>query len=181
MTPGTPSRRANTFFALQPPPAIAEAVEQLQVRLARDLPAGVRPIPPANYHITLAFLGTVDEAAMPTLRGVADGLSMPTARFALDRLGRFPPARVGWLGCTEISPSLGDFQEELTASLRAAGFTLDERPWVPHLTLYRNLRTALPKVVPDPLGWRCESFVLLRTDSGKAGPVYRIQGRWKAR
>lgn len=105
---------------------------------------------------------------------------MPPVRIVLDRLGHFPRARVGWLGCSAVDASLAAFRDGLLAALEAAGFAADVRPWVPHLTLYRKLRTPLPTLEFEPIVWRCDRFELLRTEPGKKGPVYRSVGRWEA-
>ncbi len=180
MPPGAPSRRANTFFALTLPAPIRRGVERLQAKLTPQLPAGVRSVPASNFHITLAFLGAVEASAVPRLCALAPTVTPPEVDLVLDRLGSFSRARVGWLGSTRVPGSLVDFQERLAGALRDAGFAVDARLWVPHLTLYRNLRTPLPRMDIEPLGWRVEHYELLRTESGQSGPVYCSLGCWPA-
>lgn len=177
---GRSGARANTFFALLPPPPVRDAVAALQNRLAQALPGSVRPVMPINFHVTLVFLGAVPATAFDGLGTVAERLVMPRCGLELDRLGAFGPARVGWLGCSGLPGSLADFREALAASLAAAGHAIDARPWVPHLTLYRKLRTPLPRLDFEPIVWRCDDFALLRTEPGRKGPIYREIGRWAA-
>lgn len=181
MPPVALSGRANTFFALTPPAPVRREIARLQAQVTPRLPASVRPVPPPNYHITVAFLGAVEASAVPNLCSLAGTVPPPVDDLVLDRLGRFSRARVGWLGSTQVPGPLAAFQARLAGALRDNGYAVDERPWVPHLTLYRNLRTPLPKLDVEPLGWRVDSYELLRTASGQTGPVYRSRGRWTAR
>lgn len=173
--------RANTFFALVPPAPVRAAVAALQAELTPKLPPAARPVAADNFHITLAFLGAVERARLPDLIELARSLAMAPSAIHLDCFGVFPRARVGWLGCSAVDPSLIDFQGQLVSMLEAAGFAPDARPWVPHLTLYRKLRKAPDKVSVDIGGWDVESFALLRTRSTKTGPVYARMDAWKAR
>jgi 2'-5' RNA ligase len=177
---GDGARRANTFFALVPPAPVRDAVMRLRRRLDPALPDSVRAVPGRNLHITMAFLGALPSARLPGLREVAGVQPVPRTMLVLDRLGAFPRARVGWLGCHDVSPVLLRFHDTLRARLEAADFPMDERPWVPHLTLYRNLRTTLPSIDVEPLEWAVDELVLLRTRSTSQGPDYLVEGRWKA-
>jgi len=173
--------RANTFFALVPPPPVRDAVAGVQARLTPRLPASVRAVAPANFHVTLAFLGALAGDRLDALRDLADGLALSRECWVLDRLGTFPRARVGWLGCGEAPADLAAFQGRLVEGLRGAGFAVDRRPWVPHLTLYRNLRSPMPTINLEPVPWVCDGFTLLRTRSTESGPEYVETGRWTAR
>lgn len=92
-----------------------------------------------NLHLTLAFLGETSrlravQAAMRTVKG---------SPFALTAkgLGRFrrPGGDICWMGLLPC-PELLSVQEQLTSALRAAGFSLEERAFTPHLTLGREVR-----------------------------------------
>lgn len=170
--------RANTFFALVPPDAVRERIAELQRQLIPHLPASVRPVPPANFHLTLAFLGAVPAASLPALRSVADRLVPPDADLVLDHLGAFPRARVGWLGASAVDERLVRFQARLAASLDDAGFAPERRAWVPHLTLFRRLRGTLPMQEDLAYPWRVRTFVLLRTVQGRDGVRYRVEEHW---
>lgn len=175
------ARRANSFFALVPPDPVRDTIAGFQARLTPRLPDAVRPVAPGNFHLTLAFLGAVARDRLPALAEIARSCPMATCRLRLDRFGVFPGARVGWLGVSVLDPALAGFQERLVAALRGAGFDPDPRPWAPHLTLYRKLRTTPDTVSVDIADWVVEDYVLLHTRSTKTGPVYRQEGAWKAR
>jgi 2'-5' RNA ligase len=62
--------------------------------------------------------------------------------------------------------------------LQIAGFSFDERPYAPHLTLLRKARWDLP---PSPLKniyWVINEFVLVRSNRTENGSEYEVIGRW---
>jgi 2'-5' RNA ligase len=127
-----------------------EAVRRAAADTARTLAAaldrqgirrGIGWVAPENLHLTLHFLGEVDE---PTARAVADRVSAPlsTAPFdlALAGLGTFPPAgppRVIWLGVAEGAGDLAAVHGEVGRRLEGLGVPLERRPFSAHLTLGR--------------------------------------------
>ncbi len=108
-----------------------------------SLPEG-RVLTPECRHMTLAFLGNVSwadvEALLPTLP--LPQLKVGVAGHA-DRSLLLPPAHphvvawhVQWRG--EAATRLLTYQQELVAFLRAAGYHLDSRPFLPHVTMARS-------------------------------------------
>jgi 2'-5' RNA ligase len=69
---------------------------------------------------------------------------------------------------------LSALQDALARGTARLGFSLDVRPYVPHLTLARDARKPLPDRSFAPLDWRVESFVLVASELLPAGPRYRI-------
>src|SRR4051812_2054458 len=95
-------RTTRTFVAVAVPDALGEKLTRLQQQLAADVPA-VRwsAIPP--FHVTLAFLGDVDDTALNDVcRAVAEAARpSPPFELRLEALGAFPNAnrpRVLWAG-----------------------------------------------------------------------------------
>lgn len=162
------------FFALRPPDGVRRAAAALQRRLMASGPA--RAVPEANFHVTLAFLGNVDSAGREAAERVAGPLPALTLR--LDRLGVFPGAGVVWLGCSSVPGLLLRFQTELAAALEAAGFELDRRPWRPHLTLYRKMRTGPATIGFDAIEWPLDGWSLMQSRSGRRGVEYREIAHW---
>ena len=128
------------FFALRLSPSVAEALTQAQADLRRQ-GRGTFP-PPENLHLTLAFLGETE------------ALSEATAALAAIRARPFslsvggPPGHfddVWWAGVT-ADRALKDLALSLQADLRRRGFSLEERPFRPHITLVRRWRGEAPQV-----------------------------------
>jgi 2'-5' RNA ligase len=164
------------FFALWPDEAARERLAALAKRLA--ITGGGRPVPAANLHLTLAFLGDVADDRVENARKVASGLRGRSFQLVLDRTGTFRRAGVGWAGPTRIPPSLAGLQSALDGALRAAGFVLEERAFAVHLTLARKLDRPVPAMAIEPgVAWRVERFVLV--ESARESGRYTEVAAWE--
>jgi len=164
------------FVALVPPPA---AVDELAGALA-DLPAtapALRWVRPEQWHLTLAFLGEVDDARrdelVRRLARVAGRHPPPTLSLAGG--GRFG-TRVLWTRVVGDRAGLRRLVDSVRAAARRSGLPTDPRTYRPHLTLARG---AGPAVSLAPLlpyleafagtGWAAHELYLVRSHLG-AGP-----------
>lgn len=170
------SDKHRLFFALVPDHAVRRQVHDIQQLLGID----GRAVSPANLHVTLAFLGMQDAAAIPRISAVAAGLSFEPCRVVLDHLGVFGRGSVLWLGAATIPAVLHSFQQALVAALTAAGIGHDPKPWKLHLTLYRRLRNTPPKLGPVAIEWRLRGFDLIESVGAKNGVEYHSIGHWEA-
>ena len=140
------------------------------------LPA--RPVRPELLHLTLAFLGAVDAVRVDALARLAASLEPPAAQLLLDQTGWFAGSRVAWLGAAAPPATLLAFQHSLSASLAAAGWRSDFPLWQPHVTLYRDLRTAPAKLDLEPVDWAVRGFSLLASETVPGGVEYRLLASW---
>jgi 2'-5' RNA ligase len=126
------------FVALTPP---AEVVEELRQALAPVQQDGteLRWVPPARWHLTLAFLGEVAEDRLPELTErlarVAARRSPPT--LAVSRAGRFG-GRVLWMDVTGDREPLQKLAASAAAAARRSKIPVDEERFRPHLTVARS-------------------------------------------
>jgi 2'-5' RNA ligase len=141
---GPQQQLTRAFVGLDPPEDVATALaawarEELAVR------EGVRALPAASLHITLAFLGNLDADSVAGARAVVE--SIDPRRIAL----RLEPGVVGVprrrpriLALEEAGGEIGGLQEEVEGKLVAAGLLAPpERPFWPHLSVARVRRGAL--------------------------------------
>lgn len=136
---------------------------------------GGRGVPAAHLHLTLAFLGDVPEDRVEAAKRVASGIRGPAFELALDRLGFFRRAGVGWAGPSCAPGELVHLQSTLERALHSAGFLLEERPFAPHLTLARKLVRPIATAAIDPVAWRVESFALVESARG-SGAYVQVAG-----
>lgn len=135
------STMTRTFIAIE----LGEPARIALTTIIRDLAAAlprVRFVDPASLHLTLAFLGELDDARLAQAHEAAVAIAAEDAPFqlALGGLGVFGPRRaprVIWAGVSGDVERLVALQRHLAAALATRGFTPEERPYSPHLTLAR--------------------------------------------
>ena len=131
------------FVAVDLDAAAREALAAVQDRLRarRDSGSPLRWVQRDHLHLTLVFLGDVEEA-----RGaaIAKAIDAPVALTAFDLafggLGVFPERgapRALWVGATSGAAEARTLQRALADRVAALGVTLDSRPFSPHLTVAR--------------------------------------------
>ncbi|MDP2315818.1 MAG: RNA 2',3'-cyclic phosphodiesterase [Pseudomonadota bacterium] len=126
------------FFAIPLSEPVLDAVSEA-LRPIRGAAPNISWTRRANQHLTLRFLGEVDESRVDA---VADAVApwvrrLPPPPVRLVGGGAFPDARrpkVLWIGA---ETSLGSLVSAIEASLLRLGFPAEERPFVPHLTVGR--------------------------------------------
>ena len=179
--PSGPNRpeAARVFFALWPD---AEALDILD-RAAIDGAArfGGRATKRETQHLTLAFLGDVILDRLPTLHEAAGRVACPAFRFSLDRLGFWRHNRILWAGSSHDERPLAGLVHGLVQEIRGVGGKVDggSRPFVPHVTLVRNVRDNPQELPPlAAVAWECREFVLVRSRLSARGAAYETLGRW---
>lgn len=129
------------FIALELP----EGFVQETADLARSLSGQVagRFSRRENYHVTLAFLGELDEAGARAAIGALDALCPGRGPIELRPcgLGTFgrPRDATLWMGL-EPAPGLVELAEVVRAALAERWVEFDDKPFMPHVTLARRAR-----------------------------------------
>ncbi len=121
------------FLALDLPEPARDALEALQA----EMPAG-RPVDPETMHLTMVFLGDLDEETAEAAHTALEGLRHPPVEVTLRGLGTFGARRpqVLFAGVRDARP-LAALRAKLLARLRAAGIAPERRRFRPHVTLAR--------------------------------------------
>lgn len=138
---------------------------------------------PETYHLTLAFLGSVEgdervDAVRAALREIAP--SVPQFALALDAVGGFPDRRrprVAWVGPERPDPNFGTLCGVVRSALVAHGFSFDPHADA-HVTLARADGTSsLPPVAPPGITVAVETIALFESHTGPAGARYEALER----
>ncbi|MCE4051290.1 MULTISPECIES: RNA 2',3'-cyclic phosphodiesterase [Bacillaceae] len=129
------------FIAIGLPEAVRLEVEAVRGKLKEAFPFK-KWVHPQDYHITLAFLGAATEEQKSELITILNEDSYDIDHFTLniDKLGVFgsqDSPRIFWLGL-ENHPSLHQLRENIYIKCKKAGFTLETRPYHPHITIARK-------------------------------------------
>ena len=139
-----------TFIALELSEALKTGILNLTEELERR---GVRASWPQaqTLHLTLKFLGDVEEALIPDVVKAVERAAFEVSPFALDSgsIGVFPSRgrpRIVWIGVQPVD-ELYELQGAIEKQLSVLGFPREKRPFTPHITIAR-LRE-LPKTSGD--------------------------------
>ncbi len=136
----------------------------------------------ANWHITLAFLGSLDVERRRSVERVADAVRVPAFELSIDRLGFWPrPGGILWLGTSEPPEALVRLATLLGEGISSSGIEVDRRPFHAHLTLMRRVERAVRLDPPSPLCWPVADFVLCESVTDPGGARYRVLARWPLR
>jgi len=100
---------------------------------------------PENLHLTLAFIGETTD--IRGAREAIDGIAGPTFGLVVGGAGHF--GDILWAGIAE-NPALAALAESVQNALRARGFSIERRPWRPHITLARQVRSDGPLKLSIP-------------------------------
>jgi 2'-5' RNA ligase len=133
--------KLRTFLCIDLPEGERERIAALQSRLRRH-GARVGWTAPGNVHLTLAFLGDVEQERIPDVSRAATAAATRSAPLALrlEGAGGFPTLsrpRVLWVGIAGETERLAALQSDLTGELEAVGFPRERREFRPHLTIGR--------------------------------------------
>ncbi len=173
------------FFAVTPPPAVRDDLDQALAPL-RAAPGVPGWTPPDRWHLTLLFLGAVPVGDVPALAEGAGPAVAATPPLSLHLAGggRFGSRRrpqVCWVGVAGDGNVLGALAGRLAGAARALRLPVEDRPFRAHLTLGR-WRPGRPADgdLPDRLAryrgpsWPVTEVELLESHLGAAGRYDRV-------
>ena len=177
--------KIRAFVALRLSAEVIEALAEFVARMSA-LGARVSWVKPANFHLTLRFLGDqVDIEKIETLKGELIMVAAETRPFAIAArgIGAFPDlhnARVVWVGLE--SPELMTLAGRVEASAVSTGFEPERRPFAPHLTVgrvrgfyrWRDTARALREWAEYDFGISpIDSMTLYRSTLAPEGSIYQ--------
>lgn len=156
------------FVAIDLPDSIKSEIAGLTRQLS-----GVRLVKPEQLHLTLRFIGEVDEQAMRAIMNSLATVMSPPLTLSLSGAGYFPQGRhprVLWIG---LKPDklLLQLQNKIELAVQAAGITGDTRPFTPHITIARTKEGGCPETIEFAsrhasfcsLPFQADSFLLYRS------------------
>jgi 2'-5' RNA ligase len=181
-----------SFLAVLLPEPVRGAIDEV-AGILRQAGAPVAWVRAENLHLTLRFLGAVDEARLGCAREALEAVAEQAPPFAvvLGGLGGFPSRRaprVVWVGVEAGGSALGALHARIEAALERCGFAREGRPFQGHVTLGRArdprgapaLAEALaaaaaqgPRFGEVPV----EAVCLMRSDLHPTGARYTVLAR----
>ena len=168
------------FLAIELSDEIVEGLENLKRNFKID---GIKLVERENLHITVKFLGEIEEKTVEDIKGM--DLSLEPVESRIRGLGVFPNEnyiRVIWVGASNLVPLF----EEVDKRLQDLNFKR-EREYVPHITIgrvkflkdKRTLKERIKKYRDVDLGTLyVDSIVLMKSTLTRSGPIYEVLKRW---
>lgn len=169
-----------------------ELVQDLRRQLAllqeslKECQADVKWVEEENLHLTLHFLGEIEQGEILRVRAAMQKAGQEMSPFALSLAGTglFPgPARprVVWAGLSKGIELLTQLRRYLGEYLEEIGINLDQKPFSPHITLGRvrspvnadRLVAKLRAYAKEPLGsQKVKGLSLFESRLARQGPQY---------
>ena len=174
------------FVGLAVDERVKETLERLTLRL-RAKEDGLRWSAPDQWHVTLVFLGEVDDGARARLVRELAEVRQPVLTLRMERLGVFE--RAGILHAeVEASTELLRLYEAVAAAVKRVGLEVEERPYRAHITLARSrnkdgrktierLRRTAEQQKLDGR-WEAAEFLLYESQLSPGGSRYVVRERF---
>ena len=174
-----------SFIAIEVPRLFQVRLGELQKEI-KQAEADVRWVHPANIHLTLKFLGTVNNEFLEKITAILGPLIAEWKPFAvrIRGLGCFPSIRnprVLWVGIDQGKEEVISLQGAIEGRAAEAAFAKETRPFQPHLTLGRiqsprrrdPLAQAVENLKEAEVGiFRASEVFLFKSELRPSGAVY---------
>jgi 2'-5' RNA ligase len=173
------------FIAFEIPEDISNSLSALQERIKLDGKA----TKPKSFHLTLKFLGEVDEEKLSILIEELSKVQFNSFETSLSDIGAFPDMnrpRVVWVGL-EPQNTINELQKQIDSATQKLGFDPDNR-FHPHLTLARikfvknkkEFKDMIENLKPPQGSFTLNSFKLIKSTLTPQGPEYEILHSFEA-
>ena len=186
-----PGNRWRVFCAIDLPEFVHARLRQHIAQL-RDIESAskVSWTRDTNVHLTLKFLGDIEQSRISLLSQAADSAVSGRKAFkiVIERTGLFPKAgapRVLWIGVSDHSGGLLSLQRDFEEECARAGFDREDRPFHPHLTLARlreprasrALAAEHVKMAFEPIEVVVSELRVIRSQLTSKGSQYTVLAR----
>lgn len=179
-----------TFIAIELPREIKDSLASLQEQLKKS-GADVKWVEPQNIHLTLKFLGEIDDKKLDKITNVLEAVAKDRSSFQIyiTSCGAFPKIdypRVIWVGIERGDKETKEISKDLEEKLATIGISKEDRPFSSHITIGR-LRSPLKreklvldlKAKENNLGQEHWEFtvtkiILFKSTLTPKGPIYEV-------
>lgn len=174
-----------TFISIDLPENIKRNISDLQNRL-KVLGGRVGWVRPEAIHLTLKFLGDIDEKKIPEIEAATRKAGKEFNPFHIQILGlgvfpNFKKPRIIWLGVNEGGDNLIRLQSKIEDEIEKIGYPREERNFKPHLTIGRVKETHGLKQLIDTIdaereidldGFDATEVLIMKSELRPDGAIY---------
>lgn len=172
-----PAKNTKVFFAVWPDTAAQERLGLLAEEIMSI--CGGRKISASLMHLTLVFIGYVDKQRLEKLRMIANEVKQFSFDLTVDEIQYWQHNRIVHAGPKHCPLELSALVNDLQDKLSQAGFSIEKRRYIPHVTLVRK---ALCKAMPNlttSITWHVNEWALVQSKQTDQGTVYVSLDRWQ--
>jgi len=166
--------QSRLFFALGCPAELRKTISRWRSSLSLRIG---RPVPAANFHLTLLFLGAVNKAQIAEICAAASTVRVPGKRLTvvLDQLEVWRKSKVLVLTPQDALPELMLLSYALEQAMLSFGQDQERKEYRPHLSLIRDFQSSVPEADNQPeFALRADHFALYESHKGQ----YRVIADW---
>ena len=172
------TNKRKIFFALLPSENNQKQINNLQRKFHSD--AG-KWIVSQNIHMTLCFIGFVDEKALECIVAVAKDVRSKNINLTLDVICQFNKAKILWLGTDEKHIHLRALHKQLVEKLVSCDVNINQQAFRPHVTLARKIQKEIRAPEFEAIEWFSDSFYLMESIQIPEGVIYKILNKYQLR
>ena len=162
------------FFAIWPPRETAQALHAWAIEAQRL--CGGRVMRAETMHLTLAFLGDVEEERLPDLTGLA--VKADRHLLPIEQARYWRHNRIVWAGPLETPDATMRLVAGLNENLSEKNFDVEKRAFAAHVTLLREAGKSAELPPVPAVAWPVEEFLLVCSQLGPKGPHYETVARF---
>jgi 2'-5' RNA ligase len=158
--------QSRLFYAFTCSAPLRKAISHWRALLS--LRAG-RPVPAANFHLTLLFLGSVDQAQIADICSATSKIKVPgkPLTLILDHLEVWRKSKALVLTPADAPPELMRLSYALEQAMLVFGHDQEHKEFRPHLTLSRDYRSPVPEAgSPPEFLFQADRFGLYQSHKG---------------
>lgn len=162
------------FLALWPDTILRQKLAYLNESI---IDKGLKKVKPHNLHVTLVFIGNVDNSTEQAIRQQLTQIVAKPISIMFDQFTLWTKGGILSLTSSQQPTQLIDLVEQLKIIIEEEGVELDSRPYTAHITLARKARVK-PIIVFEPFSWQATQFVLVESVSTPLGVDYQLLANW---
>ncbi len=178
------SEKIRCFIAIELSREITDILSQIQDELKKTV-SGVKWVRAEDIHLTLKFLGNIEEKAVEEIKEILNQIAAQTKPFKLklSSAGAFPNPdrpRVIWIGMDEENKQGSFLANLIEEKLVSLGIEKESRAFHPHLTLARvkflkdksSVRNAFASLKVSPVEMTATKVTLFQSTLTREGAIY---------
>jgi 2'-5' RNA ligase len=178
------------FIAIELPCLIRDYLSQIQDKL-KTSGSDVKWVDPRNIHLTIKFLGEIEDKTIDQITGILEAVSccIPVFYIRICSVGAFPninAPRIIWAGIDKGENETKKIAGELAKKLVKIGISEEDKPFSAHLTIGR-IRSAFNRgnlvriiislqeeIAQEKIEFCVSKLTLFKSVLTPRGPIYTV-------